>query len=58
MENREEILKALRTIKSVCKAHLNCDTCPLSRNGLCVVGRQDPENWNIKSVDTWKAFED
>ena len=58
MENKEEILKALRIIKSVCEEHSKCDTCPLSRDGYCVLGHNDPINWNIKSTDIWKAFED
>jgi hypothetical protein len=58
MENREEILKALRTIQNVCKEHLKCDNCPLSKSGCCVIGRDDPLDWNIKATDTWKAFED
>lgn len=56
-ENKEEILKALRTIKGVCIAHALCENCPLSKNERCVVNEQIPEEWQIKSTDTWTAFE-
>ena len=58
MESKEEILKALKTIQNVCKAHQNCNDCPLSKNGYCVLGEQDPVDWRIRATDTWKAFED
>ena len=56
MESKEEILKALKTIQNVCKAHQNCNDCPLSKNGYCVLGEQDPVDWRIRATDTWKAF--
>ena len=56
-ENKEEILKALRTIKGVCMAHGRCEDCPLSKNGNCDVQEQTPEGWSIRSTDKWTAFE-
>ena len=60
MENREEILKALETIKSVCKSQPNCNGCPLSdKNGYCGVQDIEPEKWCIRYGETkWYAFED
>ena len=58
MENRQEILKALQTIQNVCKANQCCDTCPLAKGNWCVIQDQSPEDWKIRTTDTWKAFED
>lgn len=58
MENREELLEALRTIQNVCKKNQFCDTCPLSKNESCVLKEQDPVDWKIRVATTWKALED
>ena len=57
MENKEEILSALKTIQKVCKEHTNCDTCPLSIDGCCGVGDADPVEWKIRTTEIWKAFD-
>lgn len=57
MTNKEEILRALKTIQNVCKEHLCCDDCPLEKNGWCVVQDQEPEDWKINDTDKiWRAF--
>ena len=59
MTDREEILKALQVIKSTCKQYDNCDRCPLSKNGTCVLLEQPPENWKIVNKEPiWRAFEE
>ena len=59
MEDREEILKALKVIQSVCKSHSNCDNCPFSIDGCCEISYKDPENWKIRQrAQRWTAFED
>lgn len=57
---QEEIINALEIIQDICKAQgLNaCDSCPLSKNGICVIQEQAPEDWNINTKPpVWKAFE-
>ena len=56
-ESREEVLKALRTIKGVCLAHGLCEDCPLSKNGDCVINNKIPEEWQIRSTEKWTAFD-
>lgn len=59
MEDKQEILRALETIKGVCKLHVQCGSCPLSKNDYCVLLQQEPENWKIRcSEPSWTAFED
>lgn len=58
MENKEEILKALQTIKNICKEYSDCDPCPLAKGGYYGLRDRAPDSWKIKSTDTWKAFED
>ena len=57
MENKEEILRALKTIQNVCREHQCCGTCPLSKDDCCVIGDQDPVDWRIRTAETWKAFD-
>lgn len=67
MPSREEILKALQTIKSVCEQHEKCDTCPLQiadqdyydNYGCAMQRNENPSDWKIKEPETvWRAFED
>lgn len=55
----EEIIHALQVIQDTCKENpsSSCEHCPLSKNGICVLEEQIPEDWNIKpSPSIWKAF--
>ena len=59
MQNREEILQALQTIQDTCDQYEDCPTCPLSKNGFCVLQEQPPHEWKIKKDQhVWRAFRD
>lgn len=58
MEDREEILEALRTIQNVCKKHSDCKDCPFEKGTSCIILAQTPIDWKIRKASTWKAFED
>ena len=67
MPSREEILKALQTIKSVCEEHDCCETCPFrvydedcyGDYGCTLRKHDNPAEWKIKSrEENWRAFED
>lgn len=60
MEDREEIIKALKTIKNTCKSFLKCSHCPFGTdNSDCVLKRQSPEEWKIgEETEVWRAFSD
>ena len=59
--NRDEILDALRTLKSVCAMQGSeencCHQCPLSDGHSCMI-EGAPECWELnESEKYWKAFE-
>ena len=58
---KEEIINALKVIQNTCKlmqGSNSCERCPLSKEGTCIIMRQVPEKWQIKSnTPVWKAFE-
>ena len=57
---QEEIINALKVIQDTCKAQTThpCRSCPLSKNGDCILQEQAPEDWKINpSPPVWKAFE-
>jgi hypothetical protein len=58
MEDREEIIKALKVIQNTCKSTTRCSQCPLGTNGNdCVLQNQSPENWNIgEETEVWRAL--
>lgn len=64
--SEEEILDALRTIKSVCEAHQRacgsdgCYECPFSFEDRCPFIEGDaPKDWKIATLPgVWKAFSD
>ena len=60
---KEEILQALKTIKTVClyyedHGYKDCKNCPLCMKGtdICGVTRVTPDNWEFRDNDNWKAF--
>jgi hypothetical protein len=58
-DERQQIILALKIIKSECKNHARCEDCPLySLEGISVCGvRKDmPRNWEINDNEKWKAF--
>lgn len=67
MPSREEILKALETIKSTCEQQEECATCPLrivdkncySDYGCALNNHDNPTDWKIiPREESWRAFED
>ena len=58
MASKEEILQALKTIQNVCRETKSCDECSLAKGGWCEIQNRPPEDWKIKSTDTWNACED
>ena len=55
--NKEEILKALKTIQNVCESH-QCDTCPFANySEECMKQERAPIDWIIGTEDTrWRAL--
>ena len=67
MTDREEILKALQTIKSTCEQQDMCLTCPLrvydedcaDDYGCALNTHHTPAEWKLKpQEESWRAFED
>lgn len=62
MYSKEEILKALQTIKGVCEEQDMCLTCPLRADdqGYCAIETNNiPSEWKLKPrEENWRAFED
>lgn len=58
MEDREEIIKALKVIQNTCKSFPRCSQCPFGTNDNdCVLQNQPPEDWNIgEETAVWRAF--
>lgn len=66
MPNREEIEKALQTIKNTCEQQDMCLTCPLRVVGegtdptySCALNNYDtPAEWKLKTQEEhWRAFD-
>lgn len=58
-DKRNEILLALKIIKSECKNHSKCEDCPFhkeSSSNLCAISRDTPASWDINDDEKWKAF--
>lgn len=67
MIDKEEILKALETIKNVCRQCDGCENCPFRVGNddcyggyVCGIQIDDtPAEWKIKPrEESWRAFED
>ena len=67
MPNKEEILKALETIKNVCRQSNDCENCPFRvvnddcyGGYVCGINSEcNPAEWKIKPrEESWRAFED
>lgn len=57
--DREEVLKALRIIKTICIKNSDCEKCPLRSvniNERCGVTEEVPEFWEIAQEVHWSAF--
>lgn len=54
--NISEILDALMVIKNVCQHYDRCINCPFFSIDMCNIKNTDPENWNLDSNYTWRAF--
>lgn len=62
-EKKEELIKALEVIKSVCKEAKTCRLCPLRCTGEipnCYVYNRMPNAWSTKceQEEHWRAFYD
>lgn len=62
-EKKEELLKALEVIKSVCKETKTCLECPLRCNSevpKCYIYKRMPNAWATKceQEEHWRAFYD
>lgn len=55
---KEEIIKALKVIKGVCKSNTTCKECPFySNTGYCLITQQNPGIWTIQGMDErWRAL--
>lgn len=55
---KEDIVEALKVIKSVCEDNLFCKDCPLGDNeGNCKLKRLEPRSWQISELDSiWRAL--
>ena len=49
--NRENLIRVLTAIKILC-AENDCDTCPLSDRGNCLIpsGGSIPEEWDLNKL--------
>ena len=62
MPTKEEIIKALETLKRTCIESDDCFVCPLrdiSDPQYCIVSRDEcdcPKYWNINYNETWNAI--
>jgi hypothetical protein len=58
MENKEEILKALKVIQNICKSTTRCYQCPFGNDDNdCISQNRSPEEWKIgEKVEVWRAF--
>ena len=56
-DKRDQIITALKIIKSECKKHGNCeDTCPFHLQGTCRIFSLAPRHWEINDDEKWKAL--
>lgn len=54
--NHEEILDALRVIKTTCEDFRSCDGCPFDKNDECYL-KLDPPDWVLNETNkNWCAF--
>lgn len=58
MPSKEEIIKALETLKTVCDTAETCNECPLySSCGECGITELGPGDWAINKPDkVWRAL--
>lgn len=55
--SNEEILQALRTLKSLCDHFASCDDCPCCVDGQCAVRFSAPAQYAINEPEEkWCAF--
>lgn len=54
--NISEIISALGVIKHECEIHSECSNCPFHVASSCGIKRCSPEEWDIASNYTWRAF--
>lgn len=56
--SQEKIIGALTVIKETCKENRDCNTCPFSNQGECLVcsGGKSPEEWALNETKSWKAI--
>lgn len=58
---QEEIILALKVIQNTCNEAPTvhpCKSCPLSKNGACVLQEEPPSDWKITtSPPVWRAFD-
>ena len=56
----EEVMNAVTVIQDTCKLAKEpfyCESCPLSKNGYCVLEEQTPDDWKIKlNLSQGKVF--
>ena len=54
---KEDIVEALKVIKSVCEDN-DCSTCPFgNKNSFCLIKGMTPNAWKINSeTDVWRAL--
>lgn len=56
--SEEETINALALIKDICEEH-TCSECPFgTKDGLCLLHDNCPENWclNAPRKETWRAI--
>lgn len=54
--DQNQIVAALRIIKSECQKHEDCKECPFSQCGDCVISHVYPGDWKINDGENWKAL--
>jgi hypothetical protein len=56
--SNEEILQALRTLKTLCVNSV-CEDCPCYRHGTCKLQFTSPESYDLNEPEErWYAFRD
>ena len=55
----EEVYNALITLQNLCYETTGCSKCPLYAESIdrCWLLNETPNEWTIKGVSKWKAFE-
>ena len=55
-DKRNQIITALKIIKSECEKHKDCeDSCPFCIKGICEI-QESPALWQINDYENWKAL--